>query len=335
MKAIQIIITAVIALGFASGAFAADKPAVANFNKKKIELPATVDADAVAKITAEAGADLKELSLRGAQIADLAPLVEAFPKLEVVELRNCTLADLAPLAGLAELKDLSLYGSKVEDFGPLAGCAKLRKFEYYAVRDADYASLGKLTQVEVFEGGLTDMTDIAWMKDVPNLKVFSAMGEAIEDYTPLANTKVERLSLQAMRAPAKLTEQLADLATLTYLELNDLEDVTGFESLGKLTGLKQLNIIKVNQEKGNVDAAFLKTLVKLEKLQLSDVTVANFDAVAACVKLTQVDLSETKGIESLAPLKKLPALDMVNVTEGLFPKKELKGFGEDVVINEE
>jgi len=83
-----------------------------------------------------------------------------------------------------------------------------------------------------------------------------------------------------------------------------------------------------------VDVAFLKDLANLQKLEiLGETNVVNFDAVAACEKLTSVNLNKAKGITSLAPLKKLPALKNVSVTKDAFSEEELAGFDEKVKVN--
>ena len=277
---------------------------------------------------------LKRVNLGNTTPADLTPLVTALPALETLDLAYCVIKDLSPLAKLARLKELNLYGADVKDFSPLAGAAALKKLTYYAVTGADFSTLGKLTQVENLQGGLTKLADIAWVADLPNLREFRVFAEYIKDYTPLAKAKVENFTIWNMRETVDLS-QLSGAASFTYLKLWGLKKATGFEGLGALVNLKELIIDDVNQKDGiPVDMSFAKALVNVEKLNLTSSNVVNFDAVAACVKLTSVDLNKSTGITSLAVLKKLPALKTLTVAKDAFPAAELEGFDAKVRITQ-
>lgn len=275
---------------------------------------------------------LKTITLAAAAPEDLTPLVTAFPALEKLDLSYCTIKDLAPLVKLARLQELTLYGAEVKDFSPLAGIPTLKTLTYYATTGSDFSTLGKLTQVESLQGGLTKLADISWVADLPNLRELRVFAEYIKDYTPLAKTKVEHLTIWNMKEPVDLT-QLSGATSFTYLKVWGLKKTTGFEGLGALVNLKELIIDDVNQKDGiPVDMSFAKSLVNVEKLNLTACNVVNFDAVATCVKLTSVDLNKSIGITSLAALKKLPALKTVTVTKDVFPAAELEGFEAKVRI---
>ena len=277
---------------------------------------------------------LKSVNLGNTTPADLTPLVSALPALETLDLSYCVIKDLSPLAKLARLKELNLYGAEVKDFSPLAGAAALRKLTYYAVTGADFSTLGKLTQVENLQGGLTKLADISWVADLPNLREFRVFAEYIKDYTPLAKTKVEHFTIWNMRETVDLT-QLSGATSFSYLKLWGLKKATGFEGLATLVNIKELTIDDVNQKEGiPVDMSFVKTLANVEKLTLTSSNVINFDAVAACVKLTSVDLNKSIGITSLAALKKLPALKTLTVAKDAFPAAELEGFDAKVRITQ-
>jgi len=63
-------------------------------------------------------------------------------------------------------------------------------------------------------------------------------------------------------------------------------------------------------------------------------SLANFDAVAGCAKLGQLTLRKPKGVESLEPLKKMPALRSLTVSKDTFPAAELEGFDDKVKITQ-
>ncbi|MDL2313527.1 hypothetical protein LJC36_00935 [Desulfovibrio sp. OttesenSCG-928-C14] len=201
-----------------------------------------------------------------------------------------------------------------------AGCSKLRKVEYYAVKGADFSTLGKLTQVQELVGGLTDLNDISWIAELPNLKKFSMFAEGVTDYTPLAKAKVEDLQIWKMKNPVDLT-QLSGATSLTKLKLWILTDATGFEGLGSLVNLKELIFDGVNEKNGSVDLAFAKSLANLETLTLKRGVFLNSDSFGSLTKLKKLSCSDANirgdipfDLTFLAKTISLENLDISNST---------------------
>jgi Leucine-rich repeat (LRR) protein len=170
--------------------------------------------------------------------------------------------------------------------------------------------------------------------NLQNLKKFDVFSEHVTDYSPLAKTKVEDFQIWKMRVPVDL-KSLAGATSLNKLSLWNLNEISGFESLGALVNLKELTLLGVIPKEGTADLSFAKSLANLEKLTLNDSKISNFDAVGACTKLTSVQIDKkTTGVTSLAALKKLPNLKNVSIPKGVFPDAELAGFGEKVKITQ-
>jgi len=269
---------------------------------------------------------LTSAAFTGAAPADLTPL-QALSGLKTLDLTGSKIADLTPLAGLPALEKLNLYGATVKDFSPLAECPALKELNVYATKEADYSTLGALAQLMDLQGGLTDLDDISWIPGMTGLKIYRMFAEKVTDYTPLAKTQIEDLTIWNMRAPVDL-KQLSGATSLKKLKLWSVKNTSGFEGLASLANLEDLTLTGMNAKDGTaVDMAFAGSLGNLKILTLSGSEVSNFDAVAHCAKLEKVEIdSKTTGIDSLEALKKLPNLATLQVPKGAFTQEQLAGF---------
>ncbi len=228
---------------------------------------------------------LTHIVISGGQPEDLTPIVEALPNLKTLALRDMALPDLTPLAKLSMLEHLDLYGSTLKDFSPLVGCPKLVKLNYYGTEAEDYATLGKLINLQELEGGMSKVRDIAWIVNLPKLKLFSMFNEAVLDFSPLAKTHLEFLKLWKMSrgAPMDLTH-VAKIAGLRELEIHDME-VTNFGALSACTTLQKITVTDV---KGAGDLAAIKKLPKLRKVVVDgDMPVAALKGFASGVEVVK------------------------------------------------
>ena len=274
----------------------------------------------------------RRVSITGVK-ADFAPLAK-LAAVRTLALKYCEIADLAPVAALPALAELDLYASKVKDFSPLAAAKGLRTIDYYAVKplvpgEDCYRSLGTLKQVTAFHGGLTKMTSLAWLKDVPQAEEVKVFAEKIDDFTPLASLP----NLRYLRAwnmdggnLATAFGSLKVLANATKLERLELPGsvVADFDALASLTALKTLDLTV----KCDVDLAFAKGLKSLKKLTLPNDRktahkVSNFDALAGLPALEVVSMPNVSGVASLAPLLSCPRLKTVTCAKKAFPEEEV------------
>ena len=183
--------------------------------------------------------NLKNLDIYNAHPQDLGILAKVVPNLTNLKLTGCVIDDLTPLTGLGKLNYLSLYGVTVTDFTPLSKMPALKTLNYYATKGSNYDTLGTLTQVTKFEGGLTKLADIAFLKNLPNLKSMVLFAEYVRDYGPLADTKLEYLKIWSMHEAIDLVP-VGKIGTLKELVFWSPENCTGSK---ELTGLKSLQKI--------------------------------------------------------------------------------------------
>lgn len=235
--------------------------------------------------------NLQSLTLKNLPGADLSPLA-ACTRLRKISLSYCTVADLAPLGGLQELCEAEFYGSKLTSFASLATCPKLDRIYFYAAElpPEGYASLGMLKQVKKFHGGLTKMTSVAWLRDVPQAEEVKLFAEKISDLTPLQTLpNLTYLRLWNM-AGDRLSCAVGDLAVLANNRKLRILELPGsaYTNTGALSALGELERVDLSGAKNPVDVAFVAKLSKLKYLNLNRTAVQNGAAVAALPKEVRV-----------------------------------------------
>ena len=233
--------------------------------------------------------NVRRISLNKVTCADTSPFAHC-AKLQALELRYCTVSDFSGFATLQNLETIDLYGSNVSgSFAPLASCSRLKKIDYYAVKgdQALYDSLGTLKQVKDFHGGLTKMTSIKWLLNVPQAEVLVVFAEKIDDLSPisaLANlTYFKGWNMDGGRMAPSLGDLsfLASCKKLKKLELPG-SSYTGTAVIGTFADIEELDLSRAKQP---VDVSFVKQLPKLKRISLYGTEVVNGGAIPSGVKI--------------------------------------------------
>lgn len=235
-----------------------------------------------------------DADLRGVSLAPLAGL----RKLETFDATYSKIDDLAPLAGLPCLKKVGFYGATLTTFAPLASCPRLEEVYFYAavLPPEGYASLGLLRQVRRFHGGLTKMTDISWLRQVPQTEEVQIFAEKIPDLTPIqALPNLTYLRLWNM-AGGNLSAPVGDLALLANNRKLKRLELPGcrYSNVAALAALQDLERLDLSGAKEPVDVAVVASLPKLKSLDLGGSTVVNGTAIPASVRVGKN--SRTQGL---------------------------------------
>ncbi|MSS28185.1 leucine-rich repeat domain-containing protein [Desulfovibrio sp. PG-178-WT-4] len=258
------------------------------------------------------------VTINGAAPTDLSPLQHLGSS--KLELKYCTINDLAPLAKMPNLSELNLYGATVKDFSPLANCEKLKKLTYYAVKEADFSTLGALKQIVELNGGLTKLDNIAFVAELPALRVFDVFAEYVTDYSPLASSKVEKLQIWKMRVPVGDLGSVGKTKTLKELKLWSVDGATNSAALAELTELQKFTITsEYNKKSGDpFDMACAKGWGKLKEMSITGAKIVNAGNMAALTsmeKLTLVKVNVEGEPFSLSGLAKLSNLNSVRIND--------------------
>ena len=260
-------------------------------------------------------------------LPDLSPLA-ALSSLERLEFNYSTIADLSPLAALPNVTYISFYGATVPDFSPLASMPKLNEIWYYAAKtsEAGFQSLGNLKQVKVFHGGLTKMTSLAWVANVPQIEELYVFAEPVADFSPVATAKNLKLfrawdmtAKGVGKAPVGNISFLASCPKLETVELPGSE-YTGLEALARLPLLKSVELTNAVYP---LDLAALAGVATLEQVDIGGSTVAHAEILAALPNLKTLRMNKTAGVASIIPFGSAPSLSSLIVKKGAFPAEEI------------
>ncbi|MCL1995436.1 MAG: leucine-rich repeat domain-containing protein [Defluviitaleaceae bacterium] len=174
---------------------------------------------------------------------------------------NNGLSDLSPLAGLTNLTELRLLDNAATDFSPLAGLTNLTKLEL-TVRNFDDADLTPLMN-------LTNLTNF-------------------------------RLTLGGVSYPTEDISRLADLPTLTRLDMwhNQISDLSPLAGLANLRSL-DLSFNPIS------DLSPLASVTNLRSLSVNSDMITDISPLANLPNLRSVHLRYNTGMD-LSPLQNTP-----------------------------
>lgn len=246
-----------------------------------------------------------KLAIKDVKNLDIAPLA-ALRKIRSLDFAYSEIADLSPLAGMTELADIEFYGAKLRDFSPLAACPKLDRVYFYAAElpPEGYASLGALRQVKKFHGGLTKMTSVEWLRQVPQAEELKIFAEKIPDLSPIASLpNLTYLRLWNMDG-GNLSAPVGDLAFLAgNKKLKKLElPGSRYVNTAALAALTALEVVDLSGAKEPVSVAFAAKLPALKTLDLNGATVTDGAVVASLPKTVRVRTNKkTQGVSVSAP----------------------------------
>lgn len=290
--------------------------------------------DAAVAALAEAFPECMQFSIVKSTVTTLTPLAKL--KAKTLEVRYCTVDDLSPIGECATVETVNLYGSTVKDFAPLAKCPKLKELNFYATKAAPevYQTLGALKQCKVFTGGLSDITTLEWVKEVPQIESLQIFAEMVSDFSPLATArnlkKFRGWNMNNQKLGGKgLIPGLGDLAFLASCEKLETLELPGshYSNLAALAGLKNLKSIDLRGAKCDVDLSFVKGMDKLANVVASGCTgtVSGFSALAGLPALKFCDLSENASVD-VAFAKDCPALATLQINGTSKKISKVAGF---------
>ncbi|MGI9507593.1 MAG: leucine-rich repeat domain-containing protein, partial [Geminicoccaceae bacterium] len=113
-------------------------------------------------------------------------ILAGLANLRALSLTNARVDDIAPLAGLANLQTLLLSNTRVDDIATLAGLANLQGRGLTNTRVDDIATLAGLTNLQELYLDNTRVDDIATLAGLANLRTLGLTNTRVDDIAPLA-----------------------------------------------------------------------------------------------------------------------------------------------------
>lgn len=225
--------------------------------------------------------ELRWLDLSGNPLVGISEL-GANTRLIRLNLAHTHASTIADLAGLPDLEDLDLYGSRVVVIDGIAGLPSLRSLDLGLCRVEDLGPLANLTRLESLTLGTPFL-------HVRRRLMFSSPEPFTLDLKPLGQLH----ALRQLRLYNLQIGSLAVLAQLVGLEELVLERCTfasGLRDLARFTRLEVLSLAK--SEVGEL--AVLADLPRLRVLNLDEATFGDITLLAACESLEVLSLRDIK-----------------------------------------
>ena len=289
----------------------------------------------------EGNTKLVEFRMSGTLIKDLAPL-SSCTNLKKVSTYMSTIQSntISPLKTLVNVEDLDLYGTNVDDFSHLAPLTKLRDICVYATKpnegaELDYNKLAEIKSLVNIHAGLTKMTSVAFLKDLPNIKSLKFLGEEIDDLETLENSTIEKIRFWSHRKKID-GAKLGKAKTLKELTLEGIDVLTNIDGLGNLTNMRELYIKDIkdhNSPETAIDTSILANMknlkkVSFEKVQIKDLSKTGEDLEE--ISLNKVNTNDDKAFDIatiVAPqtrkleIKEMKVANVASIAKS-FPKLE-------------
>ena len=197
--------------------------------------------------------------------------------------------DISVLKDNKALKELNLYGTKVEGENALLSLSRLVHLNFY----------------------MSYIKDISCIKGMPNLEVLDLYAcKDVVDYSPLKYApKLKHLNLYMHTAPRNQFAYLKFLVSLESIWLH----FTKITNLNFLKNCKKMRKIKARWCRQLQDISAVKNMPDLEELSVGDSKVTDISALENLKKLRYVGLSRTK-IDSISALKNCENLRRLDIS---------------------
>ena len=213
--------------------------------------------------------------------------------------------DLTPLAGLSDLRSLSLSGAlDASDLRPLSGLTKLACLSLAYGRN---------------------VTDLSPLAELSNLAALGLQGfKNVSDLAPLA--RLSRLTDIYLRGFDSVSDfgPLAKLTSLTRLEVSCPPKMANLEWLNGLKNSRRLRLEAGKDTRVPSDLSPLAALTKLRELWLSDCTgLTTLKPLANLAALEELYIIGGGNVSDLAPLAGLGNLEHLEI----YCCDEIEGMG--------
>ena len=248
---------------------------------------------------------LTRIRAQDAGISDLTGLGAATALDEVILAEN-EISLLWPLAGLSNLRHLSVTENRVRDLSPLAHLPRIDILDLAVNEIDDVSPLAGLTTLRYLSLDENDVEDLSPLRSLTRMQLLYLSNNRIEDVAPLAGmTALAQLLIVHNRVEdVSPLSSLENLQTL-ILDHNNVRDLTPFKDFPALTSLS-LNGNHID------DISPLADLNRLTLLRLAHNQIEDLRPLARHTALEDLDLSHNR-ITDLSGLKDMALLVSLRV----------------------
>ncbi|HEX8545780.1 MAG TPA: leucine-rich repeat domain-containing protein [Cytophagaceae bacterium] len=275
---------------------------------------------------------LKELNISGSGVTNVLPL-RNMTKLEMLSVDNTQVASLEPLKYSSNLKELYINNTPISKLAPLAIFTRLEKLEMNKTQVDSLEPLANLTTLKDIQAVGTNIVSLEPLKNLKNLEVLNLAETKIESLAALA----ELSALQQINISGTKVIDVAPLQNLKSLKVLFCNN-TGLATIAPLKNSPSIEKIYCDNSKVSKDEAaqFMKakpnSLViygsegmsawwtglsedwkKMYRKALNSGDNPSKEQLAGIANLTSLDLSGTKSINDLTPVKEAISLKEIKL----------------------
>ena len=245
------------------------------------------------------------LHARRAGISDLTGLGAATALDEVILDEN-EISQLWPLAGLSNLRHLSVSDNRVRDLSPLAHLPRIDRLNLAVNAIENVSPLAGLTTLRYLSLDENDVEDLSPLRSLTHMQLLYLSNNRIEDVAPLAGMAalVQLLIVHNRVEDVSPLSTLENLKTL-ILDYNNVRDLSPLKDLPALTSLS-LNGNQID------DITPLADLNRLTLLRLAHNRIEDLRPLARHTALEDLDLSHNR-ITDLSGLEDMTLLVTLRV----------------------
>lgn len=231
---------------------------------------------------------LRFLVLRSWRGGDLRPL-RSLKTLRALDLSFSAVEDLSPIAGLTELRDLSLRGAldpdgdscnkrgDVSDISPLSGLVNMRELHLECNRVTDLRALSDMAELRQLWVTGNEVSSLVGLEHMPSLWLLALDGNPLSDLFPIR-----------------------DLTGLSWLTLNG----TSVSDLSPLRRMTRMTILSLANNGVISNISALRSLRSCGDLDLSGNNISNLSPLRDLESLWRLNLGQNR-ISELSPLSDL------------------------------
>ena len=223
----------------------------------------------------------------------------------------------ADLAGMTNLKSLTVHSAATEDFSFLSKLKSLEKLEISGVSlsDNDLTVIGAsiaLTDLSLTDCNLSSITPLAGLHNLVRLDL---SGNSIRDLTALTNMH----QLEQLHLSYNAVNSIGVVSSLPELRVLDLSynNLNSIATIGTCVAIEELDVTHNKLS----DISAVGNLKKLKRFAASENTITDVSALSACPELTDLNISSNNvaDISLLSNLSQLMYFNFSNNSVTVLP----------------
>lgn len=272
-------------------------------------------------------ADMAKLTEFSCMTGDITGLEYATNLKKLTLPTNSQLRDISAIAGMTQLRELSIIPAAaggwgdLSDISPLAGLTGLERLELFGNFE-DISALANLVNLRELNLSSRRIGDISALAGLNKLQSLSIRGD-FADLSPLARlTNLQSLQLFSCRVGD--ISPLGALVSLKWLSLNG-KQISDLTPLGKLANLEGLSVYEAQVG----DVSSLGGLKKLTSLDLRANKITSVSSLKNLNSLGHLDLSNNL-IQDISPLIGLEGLYQLVINDNLLDLGTASGAISDI-----